>query len=83
MIKFWIMKMSVLDSAINIDLSTNGRQPMFLNDRYLCFQWEIYNYIELKRLDFKDYSFALILNEVILAAYDRGARTVLVNGMGI
>ena len=42
-----------------LDLSTNGRQPMFLNNRYIIvFNGEIYNYIELKKdLISKGYSF--------------------------
>ena len=45
---FGFVRLSILD------LSTNGRQPMFLNDRYIIvFNGEIYNYIELKRLDFQ------------------------------
>ena len=64
---FGFVRLSILD------LSTNGRQPMFLNDRYIIvFNGEIYNYIELKKdLISKGYSFNSGTDtEVILAAYD-------------
>jgi len=56
-----------------LDLSIDGRQPMFLNERYvIVFNGEIYNYIELKKeLRNNGYCFnSKTDTEVILAAYD-------------
>ena len=77
---FGFVRLSILD------LSTNGRQPMFLNDRYIIvFNGEIYNYIELKKdLISKGYSFNSGTDtEVILAAYDHWGKDCIerFNGM--
>ena len=72
---FWVDKnigMGFVRLSI-LDLSKKGRQPMFLDDRYIIvFNGEIYNYIELKKeLVSKGYSFNSNTDtEVILAAYD-------------
>ena len=69
-----------------LDLSKNGRQPMFLNDRYIIiYNGEIYNYIELRKdLISKGYSFNSNTDtEVILAAYDHWGKDCInrFNGM--
>ena len=55
-----------------IDLSVNGHQPMFLEDRYvITFNGEIYNYIELREeLIQKEYTFKTSSDtEVLIVAY--------------
>jgi asparagine synthase (glutamine-hydrolysing) len=55
-----------------IDLSINGHQPMFLEDRYvITFNGEIYNYIELRaELIQKGYTFKTNSDtEVLMVAY--------------
>lgn len=56
-----------------IDLSTDGHQPFFYQERYvLVFNGEIYNYIELREiLKNKEYQFKTETDtEVLIAAYD-------------
>jgi asparagine synthase (glutamine-hydrolysing) len=56
-----------------LDLSIAGHQPMRYRDRWITFNGEIYNYIELRQeLKAEGYDFTTRTDtEVILAAYDR------------
>ncbi|MEE3480731.1 MAG: asparagine synthase (glutamine-hydrolyzing) [Lachnospiraceae bacterium] len=68
-----------------LDLSENGLQPMQMGNRWITFNGEIYNYLEIRR-DLIDcgYSFKTDTDtEVILAAYDKWGKTCVehFNGM--
>jgi len=56
-----------------LDLSTAGHQPMRYRDRWIVYNGEVYNYLELRQeLKAEGYEFATNTDtEVILAAYDR------------
>jgi asparagine synthase (glutamine-hydrolysing) len=63
-----------------IDLSQNGHQPMFLEERYvITFNGEIYNYLEIKaELEAKGYSFKSKSDtEVLLVAYHEWGESCL------
>jgi asparagine synthase (glutamine-hydrolysing) len=56
-----------------LDLSIAGHQPMRYRDRWIIYNGEVYNYLELRQeLKAEGYEFATNTDtEVILAAYDR------------
>lgn len=69
-----------------IDLSASGRQPMVdrSGTRYLVFNGEIYNYLELKNELAGEYDFKTKTDtEVLLAAYDKWGEACLERLIGM